>query len=167
MNPNVLGPAWFVKELKEFVNSDSIIKALKKTDFSKTALILENSIPEDISKNFKVDSLTKINLVSSKPNHLIYKVDNSSEGFVVFSEMYYPNGWKAYIKGIERKIYNVNYVLRGLIIPKNTTEIEFKFEPEIVKTGTFLQNLNLGFFVFITSLLTYFQHFRKTGFPWE
>jgi len=81
--------------------------------------------------------------------------------------MYYPNGWKAYIKGIERKIYNVNYVLRGLIIPKNTTEIEFKFEPEIVKTGTFLQNLNLGFFVFITSLLTFFQHFRKTGFPWE
>ena len=167
LNPNVLGPAWFVQELKEFVNSDSIIKALKKTDFSKTALILENSIPEDISKNFKVDSLTKINLVSSKPNHLIYKVDNSSEGFVVFSEMYYPNGWKAYIKGIERKIYNVNYVLRGVIIPKNTTEIEFKFEPEIVKTGTFLQNLNLGFFVFITSLLTYFQHFRKTGFPWE
>ena len=84
--------------------------------------------------------------------------------------MYYPNGWKAYIKGIERKIYNVNYVLRGLIIPKNTTEIEFKFEPEIVKTGTFLQNLNLGFFVFITSLLTYFQHLEKQDFhgnSWE
>ena len=113
MNPNVLGPAWFVNELKEFVNSDSIIKALKKTDFSKTALILKNSIPKDISKNFKVDTLTKINLVSSKPNHLIYEVDNSSEGFVVFSEMYYPNGWKAYIKGIERKIYNVNYVYAG------------------------------------------------------
>ena len=167
MNPNALGPAWFVNELKEFVNSDSIIKALKKTDFSKTALILKNTIPKDISKNFKVDTLAKINLVSAKPNHLIYEVDNSSEGFVVFSEMYYPKGWKAYIKGIERKIYNVNYVLRGLIIPKNTVEIEFKFEPEIVKTGTFIQNLNLGFFILITSLLTYFLHFRKTGYPWE
>ena len=167
MNPNALGPAWFVNELKEFVNSDSIIKALKKTDFSKTALILKNSIPKDISKNFKVDTLAKINLVSYKPNHLIYEVDNSSEGFVVFSEMFYPKGWKAYIKGIERKIYNVNYVLRGLIIPKNTVEIEFKFEPEIVKTGTFIQNLNLGFFILTTSLLTYFLHIRKTGYPWE
>ena len=117
-----LGQLWFVKELKEFVNSDSIIKALKKTDFSKTALILENSIPEDISKNFKVDSLAKINLVSSKPNHLIYEVDNSSEGFVVFSEMYYPNGWKAYIKGLREKsimlimFYAANY-------SKNTTRL--------------------------------------------
>ena len=54
MNPNALGPAWFVNELKEFVNSDSIIKALKKTDFSKTALILKNSIPKTYPKTLKL-----------------------------------------------------------------------------------------------------------------
>ena len=163
MNPNALGPVWFINELKEFKNPDSIMKALKKTDFSKTALILENSIPEDSSRNFIVDSLSKIELVSAKPDHLTYKVENNSDGFAVFSEIYYPKGWKAYVNGIEKKIFNVNYVLRGLEIPKNTNEIKFKFEPDIVKTGTFLQNLNLGFFVLITSLLIYFQYFRKTG----
>ena len=61
--------------------------------------------------------------------------------------MYYPNGWKVYINGIEKKIYNVNYVLRGLDIPKNSNVIEFKFEPDVIKKGTFLQNFSLGFFV--------------------
>lgn len=162
LNPNALGPVWYVSELKEFINADSIMKALKITDFRKTALILENSLPEDLSRNFIVDSLSKIELVSSKPDHLIYKVENNSDGFAVFSEMYYPKGWKAYANGIEKKIFNVNYVLRGLEIPKHTNKIEFKFEPDVIKKGTFLQNLNLCFFVLITSLLIYFQYFRKT-----
>ena len=52
-----------------------------------------------------------------------------------------------------------------LIIPK-ILEIEFKFEPEIVKTGTFIQNLNLGF-LFYNFFINLLSHFRKTGYPWE
>ena len=50
--------------------------------------------------------------------------------------MYYQNGWKATIDGKEAQIYNVNYVLRGLSIPAGKHTIEFKFEPQVVQTGS-------------------------------
>jgi LPXTG-motif cell wall-anchored protein len=50
--------------------------------------------------------------------------------------MYYEKGWKATIDGKDAKIYNVNYVLRGLKIPAGKHKIEFIFEPDVVKTGS-------------------------------
>ena len=45
----------------------------------------------------------------------------SEDGFAVFSEAYYKNGWNATIDGVEVEHYNVDYVLRGLEIPKGRT----------------------------------------------
>jgi LPXTG-motif cell wall-anchored protein len=50
--------------------------------------------------------------------------------------VYYEKGWKATIDGKDAEILNVNYVLRGLKIPAGKHTIEFKFEPEVVKTGS-------------------------------
>ena len=50
--------------------------------------------------------------------------------------MYYEKGWKATIDGKDTEIFNVNYVLRGLQIPAGKHKIEFKFEPDVVKTGS-------------------------------
>jgi uncharacterized membrane protein YfhO len=86
--------------------------------------------------DFKRDSLAKIDLIEYKPNHLKYKSTNSNAGFAVFSEMYYANGWKATIDGKETPIYRVDYALRGLEVPAGKHSIEFKFEPQVVKTGS-------------------------------
>jgi uncharacterized membrane protein YfhO len=75
-------------------------------------------------------------LLKHQPNHLKYNSYNSKGGFAVFSENYYKNGWIATIDGKEAKIYLVNYVLRGLQIPAGKHTIEFKFEPQVVKTGS-------------------------------
>ena len=88
------------------------------------------------SESIAKDSTSSIQLTSYKPNQLKYVSNNTSAGFAVFSENYYENGWIATIDGKETKIYQVNYVLRGLQVPAGKHTIEFKFEPQVVKTGS-------------------------------
>ena len=85
---------------------------------------------------FKVDSLAKIEVKTYQPNKIEYTSTNKNEGFAVFSEMYYTNGWKATIDGKEQEISKVDYTLRGLKIPAGKHNIQFTFEPQVVKTGS-------------------------------
>lgn len=139
INPNANGNAWFVKEIKFVKSADEEMKALDKLDTKNVVLI--NTLAENgqdflTSGSFTKDSLATIKLDLYKPNHLKYTSNNTNNGFAVFSEIYYPKGWKATIDGKETPIYRVDYTLRGLEIPKGKHTIEFKFEPEVVKTGS-------------------------------
>ena len=71
-----------------------------------------------------------------EPNHLTYTSKNTNAGVAVFSEMYYANGWNAYIDGKLVEHFKVNYVLRALKVPEGNHSIEFKFEPKVVQLGS-------------------------------
>jgi uncharacterized membrane protein YfhO len=131
------GHAWFVQKIEYVKNADEEMKALDKLDTKKVAITQDfNNTKLGDPKSFVKDSLATIKLDLYKPNHLKYTSNNSNDGFAVFSEIYYKDGWKATIDGKEASIYRVNYTLRGLEIPKGKHTIEFKFEPEVVKTGS-------------------------------
>lgn len=138
INPDANGNAWFVSKIQTVNSADEEMKALDKLDTKEVAVRLKdkNQKTFELSLPFRKDSLATIKLDLYKPNHLKYTSNNSNEGFAVFSEIYYPKGWKATIDGKEASIYRVDYTLRGLEIPKGKHTIEFKFEPEVVKTGS-------------------------------
>jgi hypothetical protein len=140
-NTQTNGNAWFVKEVK-FVNSaDAEMKALDKLETKKVAVI--NSKDFNVGfKPFVTDSTSTIKLTSYAPNKLKYSSNNTNNGYAVFSEMYYKNGWNAYIDGKFSNHERVNYALRGLPIPAGKHTIEFKFEPQVVKTGSMISLLS-------------------------
>jgi uncharacterized membrane protein YfhO len=88
------------------------------------------------NKVFKTDSLSAIQLTVYKPNYLQYEAQNSNDGVAVFSEIYYPKGWKVLVDGKETEMFRVNYVLRALQIPAGKHTIEFKFEPQVIQKGS-------------------------------
>ena len=139
-NPNANGNAWFVKELKIVNSSDAEMKALDKLDTKNVVVVNQYEFgawrKDNPNTNFIKDSSAVINLDLYKPNHLKYTSNNANDGFAVFSEMYYEKGWNAYIDGKESSIYRVNYTLRGLEIPAGKHTIEFKFEPQVIETGS-------------------------------
>ena len=124
----------------KFVNSaDEEMKALDKTDLKKVAVVNQYEFGSRFKNNkskFQVDSLAEIKLVTYKPNYIKYTSDNTNDGLAVFSEMYYPKGWNVYIDGNKKSDFRVDYVLRSTEIPAGKHTIEFKFEPEVVKTGS-------------------------------
>jgi hypothetical protein len=138
-NPNYNGNAWFIQKVK-FVNSpDQEMKALDKLDSKNIALVNEYEFGPffkgDIT-SFNVDSTATIQLLSYQPNHLKYVSNNTNPGLAVFSEMYYAEGWNATIDGKATSHLRADYVLRAIKIPAGKHTIEFKFEPQVVKTGS-------------------------------
>lgn len=135
-NPNANGNAWFVKELKKVASADDEITVLDSLD-TRNVAVVNSAVFKNINRfDYQVDSSATISLVDYKPNHLTYESKNQNAGVAVFSEMYYANGWNAYIDGKLLDHFKVNYVLRALKIPEGNHTIEFKFEPKVVQLGS-------------------------------
>lgn len=129
-NPNALGNAWFVNDFRIVPNADAELEALTDLDPSREAIIDQRFESFVAGKEFTKDSVSSIKLDSYKPNQLIYSAKCNEEELAVFSEIYYPKGWNAFIDGHPVNHFSVNYVLRALVIPAGNHKIEFKFEPE-------------------------------------
>jgi hypothetical protein len=135
LNPDANGNAWFINELVPVYNANDEIMALKSLDIKDKAVFDKSKFADIKELNYKTDSTASIKLTQYKPNHLTYSSNNAHPGIAVFSEMYYPHGWNAYIDGNLKEHFKVNYVLRALEVPAGNHKIEFKFEPSLIKVG--------------------------------
>ena len=160
-NPEANGNAWFVSQVKLVHSADEEMKALDKLD-SKNVAIINDKDFEIKKTTFAKDSLASITLDSYKPNDLKYTSINSNDGLAVFSEMYYKNGWNAYVDGNKVEHLRANYVLRALPIPAGKHTIEFKFEPEVVKTGSTITLLSFIGMVLLLVAGIYFERKKET-----
>lgn len=133
-NPQANGNAWFVKNIKTVANADSEIVALYGLNTKRDAVIQQkNKEVVPVANSYNTEG--QITLQSYKPNYLVYETDSKDKGFAVFSEIYYPKGWDAYIDGNLTPHTCVNYVLRGMEIPAGKHKVEFKFEPKAYSIG--------------------------------
>jgi hypothetical protein len=135
-NLNANGPAWFVENVLPANSADQEIKLLDSLNSKTTAVVHSNFLDMIPSQNIARDSTASIDLTSHSPNHLVYETATQTDQLAIFSEVYYPNGWNAYIDGVPAAHFRANYTLRAMVVPKGVHQIEFKFEPQVVKTGS-------------------------------
>ena len=136
LNPEALGNAWFVETLVPVTSADQAIRALDTIRPERDAVLNISEFSGISPTRAEVDSTAGIALVSYKANELTYRSQNAREGLAVFSEMYYPHGWQAYIDGNPAAHFRVNYTLRALVLPPGTHTVVFRFEPEVVEEGS-------------------------------
>lgn len=140
-NPGALGNAWFVDSLVIVENADEEILTLNDFDPATTAIVDRRF--EHLIGGFVpgYDSTANISLEEYRPNALTYSYNAISPQMVVFSDIYYDRGWKAYIDGVEAPHFRANYVLRAMIVPAGSHEIEFVFRPRTYFIG---ENISLA-----------------------
>jgi len=149
LNPDANGNAWFVKNIK-FVNSaNAEIKALDSLNTKNTVVIGKRKLPENINFNIEQDSTATIQLTNYDVTNLSYQTKTEKEQFAVFSEIFYKDGWNAYIDKKLVPHYQVNYVLRGMKIPAGNHKIEFKFEPKVIQRGGFISLASYGILIVV------------------
>ena len=140
-NPEACGNAWFVNGVKVVDNADQEMLGMNAENIGDTAhvanpwraketALVQKKYWKQTATSFEKDSSRSVKLSQYGLNQLSFTSSNSKDGFAVFSDIYYPAGWKAYVDGKETEIVKTNYLLRGLWLPAGKHSIVFKFHPD-------------------------------------
>ena len=134
VNPDALGACWFVKGIITKKTPNEVMDALTNLNTKDSAVIDEADKANAIAAT-QTDTAARIKLVYNDNDDIAYTSTSNTNQFAVFSEVYYSQGWKAYIDGKETPIVKTNYVLRGLSVPAGNHKITFEFKPASFYSG--------------------------------
>jgi hypothetical protein len=171
VNHNALGNGWFVNEVKVAGNVTEEIAGIGAMDLSRSAVVSKEfeaavagipavSVPvsSDTLIAASQTSLIKdtvsspaefIKLTYYSPNELTYEYTALTEKLAVFSEVYYPKGWTAYIDGQPAEIINADFILRALKVPAGTHKVEFRYKPESFTKGAMYSRISSGLLILL------------------
>jgi hypothetical protein len=154
-NPDALGNAWFVDSLTYVDNADAEMAFLDDFNPATTA-VADAKFRQQLGEAKAVQPGDTIYETTYAPNHLTYKSHSANGGLAVFSEIYFPWGWKVTVDGKPAEMGRVNYVLRALQLPAGDHEIDFKYVPdEVNKTQTWAKVAVIAIYVLLLLALNY------------
>ena len=85
-------------------------------------------------KSIEVEPDFKIECVSYENDRLEYKISNSTDGFLILSEIYYPS-WKAEVNKKKSEVHLVDYCLRAIKLNKGNNHVIVEYDSDTYQTG--------------------------------
>ena len=84
----------------------------------------------------------------------------------MLSEIYYPNGWKAFINGKETKIFKTNNLLRSVVVPSGLNKIEFVYDSSTYRSGLMISYIGwvLTFLLILSGIIAH-KRMKVTNVP--
>jgi hypothetical protein len=156
------GPAWFIKAIKYVNNADEEMLALDSLHSMDTVVIDKREQPK-VTSSPNFDSSANIKLVKNLNDQIIYKSNSTTNQFAVFSEIYYPKGWQAFVDDKETPIVKVDYALRGLNIPAGNHTIRFEFAPYSYKLSSYISLISgiITWLLIVICSYLVFKNYKK------
>lgn len=136
LNPDANGNAWFVQDVNFVDSANAEILALDSIN-TKTTAVVNHKFQDIVTQSrFKNNPGDTISLKSYQADKLVYTYSTQESRLAIFSEMYYPHGWKITVDGNLIKMAEADFILRALQLPKGQHTVTFKFDPDVVKIGS-------------------------------
>ena len=161
VNPYKMGNAWLVDNVNLVNSADEEMLSLGLDSLANTVIVDKST--ENAPADKKYNSANgKIELINYEPNVMTYKFSSAEDQLAVFSEIYYPDGWNAYINGEKATYFRANYLLRAMNLKAGDYTIEFRFEPKSYDIGKILSIICS---ILLTTALSsiIFVTFKKRG----
>ena len=159
-NGSAMSNAWFVNDIVWVENADQEILALDDADIRHSAIVDRRFASHLEGRSFNPDPMARVELVHAQPNHLSYQVRTATEQVLIFSEIFYPDGWNVEINGEPVDHFRANYILRAMVVPAGTHEIDFRFEPVSYYTS---EKISLAFSIILVLLVLSYLGMWLTG----
>lgn len=151
-NDEALGNGWLVDRVNYVDGADAEMNALSTIDPAITA-VADRSFESVLGKSAPRTPGDTIFLTSYAPNRLTYHANTNHGGVAVFSEVFFPWGWKATVDGTPAPIGRVNYVLRAMQLAPGSHTIEMVFDPDSLKATTTTAYISI-IIIYLALLLT-------------
>jgi uncharacterized membrane protein YsdA (DUF1294 family) len=146
-NPEAFGNAWFVDSIVVVNTANEESDALRTLDLRHTAVTDTTFAKYVPATSTPKDPSAKVKFLSYSPKRLEYITNSLVDKTLVFSEIYYPYGWKATIDGEKAELFRVNYMLRAMNVPAGEHRIVMVFDPDSVRKGNILSLSCFGLFI--------------------
>ena len=161
INPEANGNAWLVSDIK-FVNTpNEEIDEIGNINSKKTAVVSVDDKKYFEGKTLAADSTAFIDLTKYQANELEFKTQSKTPQLAVFSEIYYPKGWKMFVDEKEVTYIKADYLLRAVYVPAGNHNIRMIFEPKVIAKGKVISLIAFGLFLLL-SLVGIFLLNRKS-----
>ena len=152
-NSAALGNAWFVDSLCTVKGADAECAALMEVNLANTAVVDTDAFGSYADGFKPAGEGAQVHLTTYKPDILEYECDSPDGGTIVFSEIYYPFGWKVTVDGAPAEHFRANYTLRAMNVPAGSHRIRFEFCPDSVRKGDIL---SLACIILMFGLMAFF-----------
>ncbi|WP_294243091.1 YfhO family protein [uncultured Chryseobacterium sp.] len=160
-NPKANGNAWFVSDIKFADSPDQEIKAIGVINSKTTAVVAASDKKYFDGKPVQADPAAYINLIRYQPNELEFKSQSKTPQLAVFSEIYYPHGWKMFVDDKEVPYIKADYLLRAVHVPAGSHTLRMIFEPQVIETGKWISLLCFGLFILLSGLGIFFLYRKR------
>ncbi len=138
VNANAFGNAWLVGTAVPAATPDEALALVGATDL-RSAAVLEPADAEAVRASLpgSIAPGDTISMVSYAPNELHFKYSTADSRLAVFSEVYYPEGWHAWLSdnGTEVPVLRADWILRAAVLPAGEHELVMRFDPPSVSRG--------------------------------
>jgi len=126
---DALPRVWFVKELKA-VPENEVFKqtTLQAFNPSQTALVNQDMTQPS-------GEPAQITKMDRGIHHTTIHTESEGNQFLVLSEVFYPERWKATLDGNPIETIKVNGILRGVSVPAGQHKISFTYDQSTFSTG--------------------------------
>ena len=162
-NPQANGNAWFVSDVK-FVNTpNQEIKLIGEVNTKQTAIVSSADREYFDGKPIAADSTGILKLTGYRADALEFRTESKTPQLAVFSEIYYPKGWKMFIDEKEVPYIKANYLLRAVYVPAGVHTVRMVFEPEVIQTGKLVSMICFGIFLLLSIGGIYFLFRHKNN----
>lgn len=152
-NQDALGNAWWVDSLCAVKGADAECAALMEVNLANTAVVDTDAFGSYVDGFKPAGDGAEVHLTTYKPDILEYDCDSPDGGTMVFSEIYYPFGWKATVDGVPAEHFRANYTLRAMNVPAGRHHIRFEFRPDSVRKG---DTLSLACIILMFGIMAFF-----------
>jgi len=131
VNKYAAGHAWFVSSIIYASDADEEMLLTQTKNFRNTAVIRKEFSNFLSAEDLKYDSSARVQLLTYHPEKLEYETFSNRDGFLVFSEIYYPEEWHAHVDDKETTIFRTNYILRGINVPAGHHRVTLEFKSKL------------------------------------